>query len=143
VARRTSIPLFPHEGAFNIADLVSLIELGGCGVVGINAERPGGLTAAVQLIGYAQARGLGTIIHNQSLGIGTAAQVHLAAARWDSLGHAVELAGDVMFDEHLVTDRLRAHGGFLPVPEGPGLGVTVDRDALDRFAVTAPVVVER
>ena len=48
--------------------LVALIEAGGCGVVGINAERPGGVCGALRVIDYAAARGMGTIIHNQPLG---------------------------------------------------------------------------
>ena len=141
VARRTSIPLFLHEGFFAMADLVALIDAGGCGVVGINGERPGGVTGALRAIGYAAARGMGTIIHNQPLGIGTAMHAHVAASRADRLGHDVELAGDVMFDEHLVVDRYRIEDGALVLPGGPGWGIEVDRDALDRHLVAAPVVV--
>src|SRR4029079_10888903 len=96
VQSQTSIPVFLHEGAFTQAEVVTLIELGGCGVLGINAARPGGLTARLSLIDYAAARGLGTIIHNQPLGLGTAHLAHLAAARYDKLGHAVEPAGGRM-----------------------------------------------
>ena len=35
----------------------------------------------------------------------------------------------------LLLDNLRQEGGYLPVPQGPGLGVTVDPEALRRFAV--------
>lgn len=138
LSRRVAVPLFLHEGAFSVSDVVTLIELGGCGVIGINAERPGGLLAALQLIDYGAARGMGTIIHNQPLGVGTAAHLHLAAARADVLGHAVELAGDIMFTPSLVREPIRAHGGKMAVPTGPGWGVEVDRDALDAH-VTGPV----
>ena len=137
VARQTAIPLFLHEGAFDARDLVTLIELGGCGVVGINAERPGGMCAALDVIDYAALRGLGVIIHNQPLGVGTAVLAHLAAARHDRLGHAVELAGDVMFDETLVHRAPTRIGGDLVVPSGPGWGVEVDRDALDRHTTAS------
>ena len=110
-------------------------------MVGLNAERPGGLVPALTLIDYAAVRGLGTIIHNQPLGVGTAALAHLATARYDVLGHDVELAGDVMFDATLTREPLRPTGGRLPVPTGPGWGVEVDRDALDDHCVAAPVVV--
>ena len=140
VAKRTSIPLFLHEGFFALGDLVALIEAGGCGVVGINGERPGGLTGALRAIDYAAARGLGTIIHNQPLGIGTAMHAHLAAARFDRLGHDVELAGDVMFDHHLVHERYLVEDGSLVLPGGPGWGIEVDRDALDDHLVAPPVV---
>jgi muconate cycloisomerase len=142
VAARTSIPLFLHEGFFSMGELVALIEAGGCGVVGINTERPGGITGALRAIDYAAARGLGTIIHNQPLGIGTAAHAHLAAARADRLGHDVELAGDVMFDEHLVTRRYTVDDGQLVLPGGPGWGIDVDRDALDDHLVAEPIVLQ-
>jgi muconate cycloisomerase len=140
VARRTTIPLFLHEGFFALGDLVALIDAGGCGVVGINGERPGGLTGALRAIDYAAARGMGTIIHNQPLGIGTAMHAHLAAARFDRLGHDVELAGDVMFDHHLVHDRYQVEAGHLVLPGGPGWGITVDLDALDDHLVAPPTV---
>lgn len=143
VARRTDIPLFLHEGFFAMGDLVALIDAGGCGVVGINGERPGGVTGALRAIDYAAARGLGTIIHNQPLGIGTATHAHIAAARFDRLGHAVELAGDVMFEEHLVTQRYQVENGEMVLPGGPGWGIEVDRDALDDHLVATPVVVAR
>ena len=139
--RQTPIPVFLHEGAFTLADIVGLIELGGCGVVGLNAERPGGLVHALALIDYAALRGLGTIIHNQPLGVGTAALAHLAASRHDVLGHDVELAGDVMFDATLTRTPLRPAAGRLPVPTGPGWGVDVDRDAVEDHLVAPPVVV--
>jgi muconate cycloisomerase len=141
VQRKTAIPLFLHEGAFNVADVVSLIELGGCGVIGVNAERPGGLTGALALIDYGAARGMGTIIHNQPLGIGTAVLAHLAAARFDKLGHAVELAGDVMFSTTLINEPIGPVDGTYPLPTGPGWGVTIDRDALDDHLVSPPVTV--
>ncbi len=140
VAKRTPIPLFPHEGFFSMGELVALIEAGGCGVAGINTERPGGITGALRVIDYAAARGLGTIIHNQPLGIGTAAHAHIAAARADRLGHDVELAGDVMFEQHLVTSRYLVHEGHLVLPGGPGWGIEVDRDALDDHLVAEPIV---
>ena len=140
VARRTTIPLFLHEGFFALGDLVALIDAGGCGVVGINGERPGGLTGALRAIDYAAARGMGTIIHNQPLGIGTAMHAHLAAARFDRLGHDVELAGDVMFDHHLVHERYHVEKGNLVLPGGPGWGIDVDRDALDDHLVAPPTV---
>lgn len=139
--RRVDVPVFLHEGAFDVADVVTLVELGGCGVIGLNAERPGGLLPALRLIDFATVRGLGVIIHNQPLGLGTAQHLHLAAARADVLGHDIELAGDVMFAESLLTEPLRAHRGRLAVPTGAGWGVTVDRDALENHLVAAPTTV--
>lgn len=136
--RRTPIPLFLHESFFAMADVVGLLEAGGVGVVGVNGERPGGITAALRVIDYAAARGVGTILHNQPLGIGTATQAHIAAARYDRLGHDPELAGDVMFEQHLTTQRYRVEHGCMVLPGGPGWGITIDRDALDDHLIGPP-----
>ncbi len=131
VQQAVDVPLFLHEGFFEACDVVSLVELGGSRVLGINIERPGGILPALDLIDWGAQRGMGTILHNQSLGVSTAAHLHLATSRLDRLGHAVELAGDVMFSHPLVTDPIRIEDGHCVVPPGPGWGVTVDRHALD------------
>lgn len=143
VQRQTSIPLFLHEGFFSLADFVAIHELGGARALGVNGERPGGVTGALRAIDYAAARGVGTILHNQPLGIGTATQAHIAAARYDCLGHDPESAGDVMFEHHLTVQRYPIEDGVLVLPGGPGWGIDVDRDAVDDHLVAAPTRVTR
>jgi muconate cycloisomerase len=143
VQRAVDVPLMAHEGCFSLTDAIALIELGAVRVLGVNTERPGGITQALRAIDHAAARGLGTVLHNQPLGIASAAQVHLGAARERVLGHAIELFGHVMLEDDLIVEPLDYAGGRVRVPPGPGLGVTLDRDALDRYATAAPVLLER
>ena len=141
--RAVAVPLMAHEGCFSLTDATALIELGAVGVLGVNTERPGGITQALRAIDYAARRGIGTVLHNQPLGIASAAQVHLGAARASVLGHAMELFGHVMLEDDLIVEPLRYANGRVQVPQGPGLGVELDVDALDRYATDAPVVIER
>jgi len=143
VQRAVAVPLMAHEACFSLVDAIALLELGAVGVLGANTERPGGLTLALRAIDHYAARGLGTVLHNQPLGIASAAQVHLGAARAAVLGHAMELFGHVMLEDDLIVEPLDYAGGRVRVPEGPGLGVTLDEDALDRYATGAPVVLAR
>jgi muconate cycloisomerase len=143
VQRAVAVPLMAHEGCFSLTDVTALIELGAVGVLGVNTERPGGITQALRAIDYAARRGLGTVLHNQPLGIASAAQVHIGAARASVLGHAMELFGHVMLEDDLVVEPLAYGGGRVRVPAGPGLGVALDRDALDRYATGPAVVLER
>ena len=101
------------------------------------------MTAALRAVDYARARGMGVIIHNQPLGIGSAALVHLAAARADHLGHAIECAGPLMWKEDLLVNGLHYSDGYVEVPTGPGWGVEVDRDRLDTHLAAAPVLLRR
>jgi len=139
VQRAIEVPLMAHEGCFSLNDFTALVELGAVRMLGVNTERPGGITQALRAIDYAARRGLGTILHNQPLGIASAAQVHLGAAREAVLGHAMELFGHVMLEDDLIVDPLDYSHGRVCVPDGPGLGVALDEAALDRYA-TGPII---
>ena len=89
---------------------------------------------ALRAMTYAEQRGLGVVIHNQSLGIAAAVQIHLAAARYSCLGHDPELFGHIMFEDDLITAPLEYEPGRVKVPTGPGWGVEVDEAALEKYA---------
>lgn len=139
VQKRVDTPLMSHEGCFSLRDIITLVELGAIGVVGINSERPGGTTNAIKAINYAEMKGLGVVLHNQPLGIASAWQVHLAAAKFHSLGHAMELFGDEMMEDDLIKNPLDYKGGTIKVPDGPGWGVELDEKALEKYA-TEPTI---
>jgi len=139
VQKRVKTHLMAHEGCFSLSDIVTLTELGGIGAVGINTERPGGMTAALKAMDFATQHKMGIIIHNQSAGISSAALIHLASARYAALGHAIELFGYVMLEDDLITSPIDYSGGIARVPAGAGWGVTLDEAALDKYA-TGPTV---
>jgi muconate cycloisomerase len=143
VQRAVTVPLMAHEGCFSLTDITALIELGAIAVLGVNTERPGGITHALRAIDYASARGMGVVLHNQPLGIASAAQVHIGTARAAVLGHAMELFGHIMMEDDLILESLDYSDGRVRVPAGPGLGVTLDEGALERYATAAAVVIER
>ncbi len=143
VQQAVDVPLMAHEGCFSFTDFTALAALGAVRVLGVNTERPGGITQALRAIDFAAARGMGTILHNQPLGIASAAQVHIGAARAGVLGHAMELFGHVMMEDDLILEPLDYAGGEVRVPTGPGLGVALDEAALDRYATAAPVRMAR
>jgi len=141
VQDRVGIPLMSHEGCFSLKDLITLVELGGVGVVGVNTERPGGVTNALKAIDYAKMKGLGVVLHNQPLGVASAVQVHLAAARYDCLGHAIELFGAEMMEDDLIKSPLDYSNGTIKVPEGSGWGVQLDEDALQKYATEDTIII--
>jgi len=139
VQKRVKTPLMSHEGCFSLGDIITLTGLGAIRVVGINTERPGGITAALQAMDFATKHRMGIVIHNQSAGISSAALIHLAAARLPTLGHAVELFGYVMLEDDLITSPVDYSGGTARLPSGPGWGVTLDTAAMDKYT-TGPTV---
>ncbi len=99
--------------------------------------KPGriGLRAAAAVVRRAHARGLGVVVTSMlDSSVGIAAALHLAATLPDpiwpcGLATASLLAGD------LAVDPLVPHDGWLEVPQGPGLGVRLDSDALRRWCL--------
>lgn len=94
----------------------------------------GGLRAALELAAAGRGGGLGpfaTTTFDSS--VGTAAALQLAAALHSEVAHGLGTG------EHLAADitsrTLVASEGWIAVPEAPGLGIEVDRDALERCAV--------
>ncbi|UCD57264.1 MAG: mandelate racemase/muconate lactonizing enzyme family protein [Candidatus Hydrogenedentota bacterium] len=142
VQKNVDTPLVAHEGCFSLQDIVTLAELGAIGVVGVNSERPGGVTNALRAIAFAEQRGLGVVLHNQPLGIASAMHIHVAAAKHYSLGHATELFGHVMLEDDLISGRIDYSGGAASVPAGPGWGVELDEDALNKYATGPTVEIE-
>ncbi|TFH48716.1 MAG: hypothetical protein E4G89_05860 [Methanothrix sp.] len=140
VQRRVNTPLMSHEGCFSLQDIETLIALKAVRIIGINSERPGGVTNALEAIKYAIGRRLGVVIHNQTLGIADAMMIHLAAAHYPSLGHSIELFGNVMYEDYLIVTPLDFDAGTVRVPRGPGWGVELDEVALERYA-TGPTIV--
>ena len=142
VQQRVNTPLMAHEGFFNLRDFITLVELNAVGVLGINSERPGGVTNALEAIVYADKRGISTVIHNQPLGIASAMHIHMAAAKYNSLGYATELFGHVMLEDDLIVKPLDYSKGVAKVPDGPGWGVILDEKALQKYSTNPTIAIE-
>jgi glucarate dehydratase len=96
----------------------------------------GGLRASVELGRICSTFGRGLSMHSNShVGISLAAMTHLAAAV-PNLTYAVDTHYPWQSDEVIVGGRLKIEGGSLAIPDGPGLGVELDREALARLHQT-------
>ncbi|MBU3916391.1 hypothetical protein KKA14_12725 [bacterium] len=142
VQKRVDIPIMAHEGCFSLQDISTLVKMNGINAVGLNSERPGGVTNMLRAISYAEMEGMGCILHNQPLGISSAMQIHVAAARYHSLGHAIELFGQLMMEDDLIKEPINYDDGTATVPSGPGWGVELDEAALKQYATSETVIIE-
>lgn len=141
VQRLVDTPLMAHESCFSLRDFTALADLGAVRVLGVNSERPGGLTLALRAIAVAESRGMGVVIHNQPLGLASAMHLHLAAARFHALGHAVELFGHIMMEDDIIASPIEYSGGKAVLPDGPGWGVEPDPSALDRYRTAETTII--
>jgi len=151
VAAAIESPVMADESAWTMEDILELHALRAAACFSLYVTKPGGLRRASQQAALAASLGLYCDIGGSiELGIGNAANLQLGAAVPNAILPSVcpvtkpadadgpEIAG-VYYVDDIVTEPFRFEGGRVMVPTGPGLGVTVDRDKLERYAVGEPV----
>jgi o-succinylbenzoate synthase len=113
------------------ARVKAAIDLGACAVVNVKVGRVGGLAATKQIHDLCVARGVpmwcGGMLET---GIGRAHNIHIATMPGfvypgDTASASRTYARDITEQELEATD------GIMPVPTGPGIGVTLDRPFLE------------
>ncbi|AZG47234.1 glucarate dehydratase family protein [Gordonia insulae] len=93
----------------------------------------GGLQRSRQLAAICDTFGMGLSMHSNShLSISLAAMVHLAAAT-PNLTYACDTHWPWKTEDVVKPGVLGFSDGAVPVPTGPGLGVEIDEDALERL----------
>ncbi|HET6504504.1 MAG TPA: enolase C-terminal domain-like protein [Amycolatopsis sp.] len=132
---RSEIPLAADESVWSYGDALRIVRARAADVLNVYFSEAGGLWPARQIAELAAAAGLPIWIGSMpELGLGTAANAHLAAAVGE-LDLASDVCGFAYHAQDLLTEPLRVVAGRLAVPRGPGLGVSVDAAALDRFRI--------
>ena len=130
VQATTDIPLATNMCVVAHEHLPEAIAKGAVRVILSDHHFWGGLASSRELAKICANWGLGLSMHSNShLGISLAAMTHLAAAT-PNLTFDCDTHYPWQTDEVIEGGRLAFDGGVLRVPDGPGLGVTLDRDAL-------------
>jgi glucarate dehydratase len=94
----------------------------------------GGIRPCIKAAGICEAFGQGVAVHSSGeLGIQLATMLHLGAVV-PNLTFAADAHYHHLTDDVIVGGPLAYEGGAIAVPEGPGLGVALDRDKLARYA---------
>ena len=75
------------------------------------------------------------------LGLTTAMALHLGAVLPMAQWPAITCLN--IYSDDLLAKPIEVHGGYAHLPEGPGLGVEVDEDALARFKMEPPYTYPR
>ncbi|MBO3746545.1 glucarate dehydratase [Streptosporangiaceae bacterium NEAU-GS5] len=131
VAARVPMPLATNMCVVTHEHLPEAIAKRAVQVLLIDHHYWGGLVRAAHVATLCATFGLELSMHSNShLGISLAAMTHLAAAT-SVITHACDTHTPWQNGQDVVAPgALRFVNGAVPVPEGPGLGVELDRDAL-------------
>jgi L-Ala-D/L-Glu epimerase len=138
VRRAVDTPIEADESCYSIHDAIQIVRHEAADVLNIKLGKAGGLTAAKKIAAIAEAAGLRCVLGTAfGLGLEIAAKLLLAAST-PIVVDAVEftelgLHGTLLEPPYDRLFALPLEHGSLPVPAGPGLGVTLDADELERF----------
>ena len=137
--RRSPVRIAAGEWLSTRHEFLDLIERGGVAVVQPDIGRVGGLTEARRVCDLAAAHGRIVVPHAWKTGISVAvaAQLAMVTPHMPFFEFLPAELCESRLRKELVRDELVFDGGVLPVPERPGLGVELDRDALEFFAEAA------
>ncbi len=133
INRALPVPVMADESLRTPTDALRLARHRAADVFSLKTTKSGGLRATRAIAEIAAAAGIpchgGTSIEGP---VGTAASLHGACATpavtWGS-----ELFGPLLMREELLATPLRYTDGHLHLPDGPGLGVDLDPDAIAAF----------
>ena len=132
VRRAVKLPLATNMCTTSFEDLPGSVRLGSEDIILTDHHFWGGLRASMELAAFCRVFGRGVSMHsNNHCGISLAAMTHLGAAM-PNLTHALDTHYPWQSEEIIVGGRIRFEEGCVALPEGPGLGVELDRAALAR-----------
>jgi len=132
--RAVPIPIAVDEALQGLQSARLVLDNEAADILVIKPQLAGGLHTGQQIIQAATERGVRCVITSAiETGIGVIAALHLAAAS-PAVTLECGLATLHMLSDDLLIDDLPVRDGFLAVPTGPGLGVALDREALDRYS---------
>lgn len=134
--RSLGVPVVADEAVYSDADVVRVAQVGAADTVSIYVGKSSGLDRAVRSAALAAAHGLDVVIgSNGEMGIGAAAQAHVACA-CERLGTTpCGITGHLWYeDDATLRAPLDIDGRRARLPEGPGLGVEPTEEVARRFS---------
>ena len=136
LAGRVSVPILSDESSFTVADVYRQIRLGAIGQVGIKIPRTG-FTQSRKIVHLAECANIPVQVSLQAeCDFGTAAGLQFASAFRQislpcELSYYVDNMGDTLLKAPLVIED-----GHMHLPKGPGMGVDLDWEKVERYAIS-------
>jgi muconate cycloisomerase len=142
VRQATGVPIMLDESLCSRSDAEQAVRCGTCDLFNLRLSKCGGFIPCLRLAQYARQHGLGYQLGCQ---VGETAILSAAGRHFASSVSGLRYI-EGSYDRHLVrealgkTDITFGWGGWAPALAGPGLGIAVDADAIQRIAVRKEVL---
>lgn len=132
IAQQIDIPIATGERLHTIYEFQMLLTRGAVQYVRPDVCMCGGLTGAKKIAALAEANHVGVVPHNPLGPVSTAACLQLAACIPNFALQEYPLGEDVPPKSEMVKSVLQREGGYLLIPDAPGIGIELAPDAAER-----------
>lgn len=132
--RRSVIPIAAGENEFQVYGFKRLLDAGAVDVIMPDIGRCGGIQETRDICALARAYGIVVSPHNFSSGVLLAATMHLMAATPNATLLEFDSSDNAVYEE-LLAEPLQIKDGAVRVPDGPGLGVALKKETVEKYAV--------
>ncbi|WP_137843276.1 enolase C-terminal domain-like protein [Microbacterium sp. 2FI] len=133
---QSPVPFVADESIPTPADLVRELLAGAATAVSIKTARTG-FSDSLRVTHIAEAFGVEAVIGNQiDAHLGTVCSLVFGASQELTSRSAAELSNYLDLDDDLLSEPLVIEDGYMTVPDGPGLGVSLDPQKVARYRLT-------
>lgn len=143
IAEKIHIPIATGERLHTLFEFDMLLARGAVQYVRPDVCLCGGISGAKKIAALAEARYVQVVPHNPLGPVSTAACLQLAACIPNFALQEYPLGEDVPPKSDIVTQPLTRDGGYLLVPEGPGIGIELVDGAAERYPYRPLPVITR
>lgn len=135
VRQSVDTPVMADESVWGPEDAWALLKANAVDILNVYVAESGGLTNSALIFRMAELSNVGCVVGAMpEMGIGTSAGVHLAVAM-HNLTAPCDASGVMYHDHDVVNETFRLEGGEIWPLDGPGLGVTLNWDAIEGFRI--------
>jgi L-rhamnonate dehydratase len=131
----TSLRIAAGEEESERKSFLQLMDVGKIDVVQVDLTRCGGFTEAIKIAALAADRGLPIVNHGFTTYLNVAAALHFLASIPNTLGLLEFVVEEGTNLRQSITETIKARDGMVAVPDGPGLGVEMLEDGIQKFRV--------
>ena len=127
------LPIATNTVVINFEQLAANEKLRAVDVVLLDTTFWGGIRPCIKAAGVCETLGVGVAVHSSGeLGIQLATMLHLGAVL-PNLGYAADAHYHHLVDDVIAGGRMRYRDGAIAVPDGSGLGISLDRAKLAQY----------
>lgn len=134
----TGCKILADESCFDLVQAEELIDQNCCDALSLYPGKNGGISRARAIANYAESRGIPCSIgSNLEWDVATSSMLHLIAAtpnlRVDL--YPGDCLGPFYHEVSIAREPIRIDGPFTTLTPGPGLGIEVDWETVDRYRI--------